>query len=71
VKESEAALAEAPRNGPVLLYAARTAELGGDRTAAAELAERAINATDPPLPLHQHDEALKLAGPGDHDAELR
>jgi tetratricopeptide (TPR) repeat protein len=71
VKEIEAALAEAPRNGPVLLYAARAAELGGDRAAAAELAEQAINATDPPLPPHQHDEALKLAGPGDHDAELR
>jgi tetratricopeptide (TPR) repeat protein len=71
VKEIEAALAEAPRNGPVLLYAARAADLGGNRAVAAERAKQAIKATDPPLPLHQHDEALKLAGPGDHDAEFR
>ena len=68
VKEIEAALAEAPRNGPVLLYAARAEALGGDQAAAAELAEQAINATDPPLPLHQHDAALKLAAPGEGDA---
>lgn len=67
VKEIEAALAEAPRNGPVLLYAARAEALGGDRAAAAELAGRAINATDPPLPLHQRDAALDLAGRLDDD----
>jgi tetratricopeptide (TPR) repeat protein len=68
VKEIEAALAQAPRNGPVLLYAARAEALGGDRAAAAELAEQAINATDPPLPPHQHDAALKLAAPREDDA---
>jgi len=62
VKEIEAALEQAPRNGPVLLYAARAEALGGDQAAAAELAGQAINATDPPLPLHLHDEAVKLAG---------
>jgi tetratricopeptide (TPR) repeat protein len=71
VKEIEGALAEAPRNGPVLLYAARAAELGGNRAVAAERAKQAIKATDPPLPLHQHDKALKLAGPGNDDAEVR
>jgi tetratricopeptide (TPR) repeat protein len=70
VKEIEAAVAEAPRNGPVLLYAARAEELGGDPAAAADYAEQAIKATDPPLPLHQHDEALKLARPRDNDAEI-
>ena len=68
VKEIEAALAEAPRNGPVLLYAARAEALGGDQATAADLAEQAINATDPPLPLHQHDAALKLAAPREDDA---
>jgi tetratricopeptide (TPR) repeat protein len=68
VREIEAALAEAPRNGPVLLYAARAEALVGDQAAAADLAEQAINATDPPLPLHQHDAALKLAGPREDNA---
>jgi tetratricopeptide (TPR) repeat protein len=68
VKEIEAAMAQAPRNGSVLLYAARAEALVGDQAAAAELAEQAINATDPPLPLHQHDKALKLAGPREDDA---
>ena len=68
IKEIEAAMAQAPRNGSVLLYAARAEALVGDQAAAAELAEQAINATDPPLPLHQHDKALKLAGPCEDDA---
>jgi tetratricopeptide (TPR) repeat protein len=68
IKEIEAAMAQAPRNGSVLLYAARAEALVGDQAAAAELAEQAINATDPPLPLHQHDKALKLAGPREDDA---
>jgi tetratricopeptide (TPR) repeat protein len=68
VKEIRAALAEAPRNGPVLLYAARAEALVGDHAAAADLAEQAINATDPPLPRHQHDAALKLAAPGNGGA---
>jgi len=60
-KELAAALADAPRNGPVLLYAAQAEALGGDMSAAAELAERAINAADPPLPPHQRDAAQQLA----------
>jgi len=67
VKEIEAALEQAPRNGPVLLYAARAEALGGDQDAAAQLAEQAMNATDPPLASHQHDEAEKLAGSRDAD----
>jgi tetratricopeptide (TPR) repeat protein len=61
-RDIEAALAKAPRNGSVLLYAARAEALGGDQAAAAELAEHAINATDPPLPLHQREAALQLVG---------
>lgn len=61
VKEIEVALEQAPQNGPVLLYAARAEALVGDQAAAAEHAEQAINATDPPLPLHQHNAAMKLA----------
>jgi tetratricopeptide (TPR) repeat protein len=61
-KEIEAALAKAPRNGSVLLYAARAEALSGDEAAAAELAGLAINATDPPLPLHQREAALQLVG---------
>jgi tetratricopeptide (TPR) repeat protein len=68
VKEIEAALEQAPRNGPVLLYAARAEALGGHQVAAADLAEQAIYATDPPLPLHQHDAAVKLAGAREDDA---
>jgi tetratricopeptide (TPR) repeat protein len=60
-KELTAALADAPRNGPVLLYAARAEVLGGDLSAAAELAERAVNAADPPLPIHQREAAQQLA----------
>jgi tetratricopeptide (TPR) repeat protein len=67
VKEIEAALEQAPQNGAVLLYAARAEALVGDQAAAAEHAEQAINATDPPLPLHQHDAAVKLAGVREDD----
>ena len=67
VKEIEAALAEAPRNGAVLLYAARAEALAGDQAAAAELAGQAIRATDPPLPLHQLDAARKLANASGDD----
>jgi hypothetical protein len=53
---------DAPRNGPVLLYAARAEALGGDGSAAAELAASALNATDPALPAHQCEAALKIVG---------
>jgi tetratricopeptide (TPR) repeat protein len=66
-KEIESALADAPRNGQVLLYAARAEALGGDKIAAQELARRALNATDPPLPPHQRQAALKLVGESSDD----
>jgi tetratricopeptide (TPR) repeat protein len=65
--EIDAALADAPGNGPVLLYAARALELEGDRAAAAELANRADAATDPPLSRPQRAEVQRLLRP-DPDA---
>jgi tetratricopeptide (TPR) repeat protein len=61
--EIDAALADAPGNGPVLLYAARALELEGDRAAAAELAHRADAATDPPLSRPQRAEVQRLLRP--------
>ena len=58
--EIKTALTEMPHNGPVLLYAARAAEVGGDKAAAVELAERALTATDPSLPPHQRKAAQEL-----------
>jgi tetratricopeptide (TPR) repeat protein len=60
--EIEGALADAPRNGPVLFYAARAEAASGDRAAAVDLARRAIDATDPALPAHQRETARKLVG---------
>ena len=60
-REIEDALADAPRNGPVLLYAARARALGGDELAAEELARRAADATDPVLPPHHREVALRIA----------
>lgn len=60
-QEIDAALTEAPDSGPVLLYAARVAELSGDPVIAADLARRAIKAEDPRLPPHQREAALRLA----------
>ena len=60
-EEIKSALGDAPRHGPVLLYAARIEALGGDQSASAELAERAVTATDPPLPPHQREAAQRLA----------
>lgn len=67
--EIDAALTNAPDNGPVLLYAARVGALGGDRAAAADLARRAVAATEPALPHHQREQAIDLlrAGTGDPD----
>lgn len=56
------AIEEAPRNGPVLLYAARVSALSGDKTPSEELARRAIDATDPPLSPQHREAALRLAG---------
>jgi tetratricopeptide (TPR) repeat protein len=59
-QEIDAALAEAPDSGQVLLYAARVAMLNGNRAIAADLAHRAIHAEEPRLPPHQREAALKL-----------
>jgi tetratricopeptide (TPR) repeat protein len=58
--EIKEALTDAPRHGPVLMYAAQAAALGGDLSASAELAERAVTATNPPLPPHQREAAQEL-----------
>ncbi len=63
-QEINAALIQAPDNGPVLLYAARVRALNGDPTMAANLARRALDATDPPLPPHQREAAQKLLQQG-------
>lgn len=60
-KELAAAQDDGPSNGPVLLYVAQAEALAGDLAAAAELAERAVNAADPPLPPHQREVARQLA----------
>jgi tetratricopeptide (TPR) repeat protein len=56
------AMARAPRNGPVLLYAARASALGGDEISSRELAKHAIDATDPPLSPQHREVAQRLAG---------
>ena len=61
-REIEGALAEGRRNGPVLLYAARAFEAGGDDTAAKELAGQAADASDPPLSPPHQEAARQLAG---------
>jgi tetratricopeptide (TPR) repeat protein len=60
--EVDNAVAEAPWNGVVLLHAARAKALNGDEGAAEELARRAVDATDPGLPLYHREVALQLAG---------
>jgi tetratricopeptide (TPR) repeat protein len=59
-QEIDTARTEAPDSGPVLLYAARVAALGGNSVMAADLAHRALAATEPALPPHQHEAALRL-----------
>ncbi|WP_433337351.1 tetratricopeptide repeat protein [Spirillospora sp. CA-294931] len=61
-EEIGTALAEAPGNGPALLYAALVAELRGEPGTAADLAGRAAAANDPPLPPHQLVTARGLLG---------
>jgi tetratricopeptide (TPR) repeat protein len=56
----DAALSRAPDSGPVLVYAARAAALGQYPDAAADLARRAVHATDPAMPAHQRKQALDL-----------
>lgn len=59
-REAAAALTEAADHGPVLLRAARVRALCDDHPAAAELAARALAATDPALPSHLREEARRL-----------
>lgn len=56
------AVAEAPRNGDVLLNAARAKALNGEEGAAEELARRAVDASDPGLLPYHREVALHLAG---------
>lgn len=58
--EVDDAVAEAPRNGAVLLYAARAKALGGDEYAAEELAQRAVDAADLMLSPYHREAALRL-----------
>lgn len=60
-REIKNVVGEAPRNGMVLLYAARATALRGDRAAAGELARRAVDATDPTLSPQHRRVALKMA----------
>jgi tetratricopeptide (TPR) repeat protein len=66
--EIEGALTDAQRNGPALLYAARTEALGGNKVAAVDLARRALTATDPAPPRHQRQAALTLLGQNGNDS---
>jgi tetratricopeptide (TPR) repeat protein len=59
--EVDGAVTEAPRNGAVLLYAARAKALSGDEYAAEELARRAVDASDLVLSPHHREVALQLA----------
>ncbi|GAA3701327.1 hypothetical protein GCM10022224_079030 [Nonomuraea antimicrobica] len=61
-EEMAAVLEAGSGNGPALLYAARVRALGGDRTAAADLARLSLAATAPALTRHQYAEAAQLLG---------
>lgn len=60
-REIERALAEAARNGRVLLFAARASQVEGDDGAAKDYARQAAYAADPPLSPRQREIALRLA----------
>lgn len=60
--EVDDAIAEAPRNGVALLFAARAKVFTGGENAAEELARRAVDATDPALSPYHREIALQLAG---------
>jgi tetratricopeptide (TPR) repeat protein len=60
-KEIKGALADARGSGLVLLYAARVADLAGDKVAARDRAREASDATDPPLSPAHKQLAGKLA----------
>jgi tetratricopeptide (TPR) repeat protein len=62
IRNIEDAVAVSPRNGLVLLYAARATAIGGDEAGAEELARRAVDSMDPPLAPQHRELALQLAG---------
>lgn len=64
-REIDDALRKAPRNGRVLLYAARASALAGDDFNSGKLARQAVDATDPPLSPQHRELALRLAGHAD------
>jgi tetratricopeptide (TPR) repeat protein len=59
-REIESALADGPRNGQVLLAAARVFHTAGDELSAREFAQQAADATDPPLPPSHREMARRL-----------
>ena len=69
--EIERAIADAPRNGTVLLRAARAAEQNGDKIYAQQLARRAEDATDPGLPPYYQEVASGLADEKEQDLSPR
>jgi tetratricopeptide (TPR) repeat protein len=54
------ALANGPDDGPVLVRAAKVRALSGDTAEAARLAELSLAASDPTLPPHLRESALRL-----------
>ena len=60
-REIRQAIAEAPRNGAVLLRAAHAKQVTGDALYAEELARQAVDAPDPALPPYHRQVALRLA----------
>ena len=61
-EEIDAARTSAPHDGRVLFYAARASALKGDKVTSWELAQQAVDATNPPLSPSHRDAAIKLAG---------
>jgi tetratricopeptide (TPR) repeat protein len=60
-REIESALERGPRNGQVLLAAARVFHSAGDELSAREFAQQAADATDPPLPPSHREMARRLS----------
>lgn len=69
-REVDDAITEAPRNGPVLWYAARVCALGGDKAKAAELASQAVDAADPALSPQHREAARHFASQEQAEAQL-
>ena len=63
-REIEGAVTVGERSGPVLYYAARAFALIGDKSASAEHARLAADATDPPLSEPRREMARKLVDQG-------